>query len=539
MIETYSYIARVALLSLSCVSWTAGCLYEPSAAVDDSISHDEQSIIGGVTDNGDPAVVAVYRHPAGVVTGTICTGTVISPRFVLTAAHCVPPNTGQVFEVLTGTGLNIGVSPSLAVANTFFDPAYNFSNPSAGHDLGLIQLAAATTLPPAWINRGPLGNTAVRIVGYGATAGNGTGTGVKRQATTGIVNQTDLLVGIGDTGMQACFGDSGGPAFQTIGNVEMIIGTTSFGISNCTGGAWYSRVDALTSFIDAHVPLPSQHIVFRSSEDHLHELYNNGVFWNNNDLTPTGDRPTGDPSGYILADTQHIVFRSANNHLHELYNNGSFWSNNDLTPTGVGPAGDPAGYSLDITQHIVFRGTDGHVHELYNNGSFWNNNDLTAGVGGLGPAGDVSGYILGNTQHIVFRGTEGHVHELYNNGSFWSNNDLTQSGIGPAGDVSGYILGNTQHIVFRGTDGHVHELYNNGSFWSNNDLTAGVGGDAPANDASGDPAGYTVGTTQHIVFRSADGHVHELFNNGVFWNNNDLTATGIGSVSAVTGYSMM
>src|SRR5678815_4473038 len=106
------------------------------------------------------------------------------------------------------------------------------------------------------------------------------------------------------------------------------------------------------------------------------------------------------------------------------------------------------------------------------------------------------------------------------------------------GDVSGYILGNTQHIVFRGTDGHVHELYNNGSFWNNNDLTAGGSG-LPADDASGDPAGYTVGNTQHIVFRSADGHVHELYNNGVFWNNNDLTASGIGSVSAVTGYSMM
>src|SRR5262245_31419439 len=73
---------------------------------DDSVSTDEQSIIGGTTDNGDPSVVAVFAHAPGATSGSLCTGTIISSRAVLTAAHCVDPaavGAGQVFEVLTGT----------------------------------------------------------------------------------------------------------------------------------------------------------------------------------------------------------------------------------------------------------------------------------------------------------------------------------------------------------------------------------------------------------------------------------------------------
>ena len=226
---------------------------------DGAVATDEQPIIGGTTDTGDPSVVAIFAHAPGSNSGSLCTGTVIASRTVLTAAHCVDPavvGSGQVFEVLTGTTLSL---PGLAASDTAFDPQFDINNLTAGHDIGVVHLATPTTLAPIPFSRDHTlnANLPVRLVGYGTNTHKNTGAGTKREVTTVIDSFDNLLVQIGTSKKETCHGDSGGPAFQTLNGVETLIGTTSFGFdrsarSVCFGGGFDTRVDAVLAFIDAN-----------------------------------------------------------------------------------------------------------------------------------------------------------------------------------------------------------------------------------------------------------------------------------------------
>jgi secreted trypsin-like serine protease len=235
----------------------------PACLVGDQVGGNDEDIIGGVTDTGDPSVVAIFAHQPGATSGSLCTGSVISPTAVLTAAHCVDPavvGAGNVFEVYVGTVF--GQTTPLAVASTTFDPGFDVNNLQNGHDIGMVKLAAPTALAPLTVNRGTPVAGAVRLVGFGmnthiSVAQLPSGAGTKRQTTTKINDVGTILLDIGDTSKQTCHGDSGGPAFQTINGQEVIVGVTSFGSdlsanAVCFFGGTDTRVDAYQSFIDAN-----------------------------------------------------------------------------------------------------------------------------------------------------------------------------------------------------------------------------------------------------------------------------------------------
>jgi len=218
---------------------------------DETLATDEQSIIGGTTDTGDACVVGVFAHAPGSTSGSICTGTIIGPHTVLTAAHCVSPVTignGQQIDLLPGTTLAL---PGIPTTSRTFNPAWNVNNLQACHDEGILH--TTVTLSPI-CNRAALNrNASVRIVGYGSNTHANGGVGTKRQATVNIVTANAVLIQDGTSTRQTCHGDSGGPAFQGAN----VVGVTSFGndrsaTSVCFGGGFHCRVDADAGFINAN-----------------------------------------------------------------------------------------------------------------------------------------------------------------------------------------------------------------------------------------------------------------------------------------------
>jgi hypothetical protein len=227
------------------------------------IDESRAAIIGGTTDTGDPGVVMLLQTIPGQTSSALCTGEVISPHVVLTAAHCTggedPTITNATWQVFLGPDFSQATSATmLAVKEAHFNSAFDPNNLDNGNDVGVAIMQDPIPVTPLPINRGPIDASfdgkPVRFVGYGLdNAPAQSGAGVKRQTTSTINTHTDLLLNFKDPAHETCNGDSGGPAFMTINGREVIVGLTSFGDRNCSAGGSDTRVDAMLAFIDPFV----------------------------------------------------------------------------------------------------------------------------------------------------------------------------------------------------------------------------------------------------------------------------------------------
>ena len=172
-----------------------------------------------------------------------CTGIVIGPTYVLTAAHCVPEGADVRIHYRDREGAPVLVP----VAGIVRHPGYHadaIAKRERSIDLAVITIAqplpdrfsAATIADPGAVTAG----TIFRIVGFGVMReGDGKSSGQLREAA--LVTRRPLssvLLWTEDPlhrGLGACTGDSGGPVFEAAGDavVALTLWATGTGAAQC------------------------------------------------------------------------------------------------------------------------------------------------------------------------------------------------------------------------------------------------------------------------------------------------------------------
>jgi hypothetical protein len=293
-------------------------------------------------------------------------------------------------------------------------------------------------------------------------------------------------------------------------------------------------------------------------DGHVYELWNNGQ-WRFNDLTIASGAPssaTPDPStspnGYEFNaySSQHVVYRSQDGNIRELWGDGSGWHHNDLTlAAGAHDQSTcgPCGYMFEGqgTQHVVYRSSLGQIHELWWDTSGWHFNNVTAEAAG-GHADNQRRPIpmVANQQHVVYVGADGVLRDACRKGDHWILQNLSDSVGLPIGDPCGCpFKTNLGFVACRGQNNHIYMLSLGATgFGYSSDLTAISGAPASAAPAAS-PVAYAYNPTgtmlgENVVYCSADGHVHLIYYGASWatagWHHLDLTVTTGAPLSAVS-----
>ncbi len=236
-------------------------------------------IIGGMdAETGTwPWIAAIIdANDTDPYSGHFCGGTLIHPKWVLTACHCMENETAQSVDVLLNTvDLKSDTGERIDVAQIIQHPSYN--SVTMDNDIALIELASPSSAIPLNIHRTAdliEGENSITM-GWGLLQPDGwIYPSILQQVNLPIVSNATcidsfmnkgfpedyitenmLCAGFAEGGKDACRGDSGGPLVVQRSDGYKLSGIVSWGEGCAEEGLYgvYTRVSLFASFIDAYV----------------------------------------------------------------------------------------------------------------------------------------------------------------------------------------------------------------------------------------------------------------------------------------------